>query len=572
MQRSSDSLHRLADHCIRLSRRGFLALASSLLACQPAPPRSSEQVTPSPTPTHPPLHPRAERPLRALARPTVTIRVPDLPPTLARQAQHWLARLQATLPRHWSLRLTTSHDALFHLHSTVGTPAGYVIGGRVFVPVTTHENLVRSLPRDALRALINGTIRNWRELGHPDDLPVLRVSVEQDGYQLAAADRRVPDVAELTRLITPGLFALIEPDATAASLRVLSVDGRDLFRAPGSAPQAPELVEWLVLDGPTHLLPIDTLSPEPLPHPTFTTITVAGDIILGRTVHRIMIARRDWQAPFRHIASELSWADLTIANLECALTRRYPPPEDPYTLRFLSYPDALAGLQLAGIDAVSLANNHSMDFGWLALQDTKEALAAAGIASFGAGVDIQSALEPAILGARTATVALLGFDGVSADWYGATDESPGTAPLDPELVQHAISAAANQATIVIPFFHWGVEYTLVPTPFQREIARLAIDAGATLVVGSHPHWVQGVEWYRGRPIFYSLGNFVFDQEWSPETKQGLLLHLWFRNSDLMRYELVPVIIEDYHRPRLATEAEATIILRRVQESTRALRS
>lgn len=93
-----------------------------------------------------------------------------------------------------------------------------------------------------------------------------------------------------------------------------------------------------------------------------------------------MIARRDWQAPFRHIASELSWADLTIANLECALTRRYPPPEDPYTLRFLSYPDALAGLQLAGIDAVSLANNHSMDFGWLALQDTKEALAAAGIA------------------------------------------------------------------------------------------------------------------------------------------------------------------------------------------------
>lgn len=134
----------------------------------------------------------------------------------------------------------------------------------MFVPVTTHANLVRSLPRDALRALINGTIRNWHELGHPDDLPVLRVSVEQYGYQLAEADRRVPDVAALTRLSTLGLFALIEPDATAASLRVLSVDGRDLFRSPGIASQVPELVEWLVLDGPTHLLPIDTLSPEPL--------------------------------------------------------------------------------------------------------------------------------------------------------------------------------------------------------------------------------------------------------------------------------------------------------------------
>ncbi|MFN3337562.1 MAG: CapA family protein [Thermomicrobium sp.] len=237
---------------------------------------------------------------------------------------------------------------------------------------------MRSLTQDTLRALIDGTIRNWRELGHPDDLPVLRVSVEQNGYQLAVADQHVPDVTALTGLSAPGLFALIEPEATAASLRVLSVDGRDLFRPPNVAPQVPELVEWLVLDGPTHLLPIDALPPEPLPHPRFTAITVAGDIILGRTVHRIMSARRDWQAPFRYVATELSWADLTIANLECALTRRYPPPEDPYTLRFLSYPDAVAGLQLAGIDAVSLANNHSMDFGWFALQDTKEALAAAG--------------------------------------------------------------------------------------------------------------------------------------------------------------------------------------------------
>ncbi len=577
MERRLDPPQQCAHHCdaprhLRLSRRGFLALASLLLGCHTrhiSPLAQPAASFPSPTPA---VRPRSERPSRPARNPTLTVNVPDLPSTLAQQARRWLARLEQELPQHWTLRVTASPDALFHLRTSIGTPSGHPIGGRVFVPVTTHENLVRNLTADGLRALLAGTIDNWRDLGHPDDLPILRVSIEDDGCRLATAEQQVPNVFSLTEIADHGLFALVEPDSTVATLRILSIEGNDLFRSPPVALQVPELVEWLVLEGPTHLLSLDALPPEPLPQPNFTSLTVVGDVIFGRTVHRIMVQRKDWQAPFRAVADELSWADLTIANLECALTRRYAPPEDPRTLRFLSFPEAIAGLQLAGIDAVSLANNHSMDFGWQALQDTKDALAQVGIVSFGAGANVESALEPAILCAGTVTVALLGFDGISTEWYGATNHSPGTAPLRPELVQKAISAAANRAAIVIPYFHWGVEYTLVPTTFQRQIARLAIDSGATLVVGSHPHWVQGVEWYRDRPIFYSLGNFVFDQEWSRETKQGLILHLWFRNSDLVRYDLVPVLIEDYHRPRIATPEEATVILRRVQASTRALRS
>jgi poly-gamma-glutamate synthesis protein (capsule biosynthesis protein) len=285
-----------------------------------------------------------------------------------------------------------------------------------------------------------------------------------------------------------------------------------------------------------------------------------------------MAARGDWAAPLRLVASELAWTDLTVANLECALTHRFAPPDDPYTLRFLSFPEAITGLQLSGIDAVSLANNHSMDFGPLALADTRQALAEAGILSFGAGEDLAAALAPAELALGSSRVALLGFDGISADWYGATPTTAGTAPLLPDLVERAIRDAARRADIVIPFFHWGVEYTLVPTETQRALAYLALDSGATLVVGSHPHWVQGIEWYHDKPIFYSLGNFVFDQEWSSETKQGLILHLWFAGTRLARYQLVPVVIEEFHRPRLATTSEALTILARVRESSRRLRS
>ncbi|MDW8059981.1 MAG: CapA family protein [Thermomicrobium sp.] len=446
------------------------------------------------------------------------------------------------------------------------------IGGRWLVPVSGHANLVRDVPPEAFQGLLDGSIGDWAEAGAPEHLPVRRISVLDDGYRFATAETAVGRVRSLATIPDPGLFALVEPSALAPFLRVLRIAGQDPLRPDGNDALLPGLVEWLVVEGPLDLLPPEPFAPFELPRLRTTTLTFAGDIVLGRTVHRIMAARNDWSAPFRGVASELGWADLTVANLECALTVRYLPPDDPYTLRFLTLPDAVAGLELAGIDAVSLANNHSMDFGPLALFDTQEILRKADIASFGAGRDLDEAVAPRSLEVGDVTVALLGFDGVSAGWYGAGADRPGTAPLEPELVQRAIRAAAAQADIVIPFFHWGVEYTLIPTETQRKLARIAIDSGATLVVGSHPHWVQGMEWYRGKPIFYSLGNFVFDQEWSLETKQGLILHLWFHGAELVRYDLVPVLIEDYHRPRLVEGRQAFVILARVRSSSEALAS
>jgi poly-gamma-glutamate capsule biosynthesis protein CapA/YwtB (metallophosphatase superfamily) len=555
---------------MRFTRRALLGLSPLLAVCRWAPPMPNAAPS-SPTPEMDSRKRHVKRPSRQTVSRSLrlTLGLSPLPPTLQQQAVRWMDLLREQLPPRWTLELVEPEQASIRLRVTSRYPTGPVVGVRYLVPVTSNKNFVSSLDASSLDALLAARIRDWRDLGHPEPLPVVRISVQENGKALDQPDLTVTNASDLSAQVPGGAFALVEPWALYPYLRVLHFEGRDPLRFDQN--DYPRLLtEWLTLEGAVDLLPPETLQPLFATRPVFTTLTFAGDVILGRTVHRIMAARGDWASPFRSIASELSWADLTIVNLECALTRRFQPPADPYTLRFMSFPEAIAGLTLAGIDAVSLANNHSMDFGYAAVQDTRQVCEEVGITTFGVGDNLAAAVLPAVFQIGSSRIALLGFDGVSTDWYGARENTPGTAPLRADIVEDAVRIASQQADIVIPFYHWGVEYTLVPTAQQREIARRAIDAGATLVVGSHPHWVQGVEWHRDRPIFYSLGNFVFDQERSLETKQGLILHLWLSGAELVRYELVPVLIEDYHRPRLARGEEAQAILQRVRESSRLL--
>ena len=117
--------------------------------------------------------------------------------------------------------------------------------------------------------------------------------------------------------------------------------------------------------------------------------------------------------------------------------------------------------------------------------------------------------------------------------------------------------------VVIVSIHAGVEYTRKPTQEQVDFAHLAIDSGADVVIGHHPHWIQTIEIYKNKPIFYSLGNFVFDQEWSLDTKEGLIVQLTFNSSQLTKAELVPVIIENFCCPRIADDEEKTAILNKI---------
>ena len=163
---------------------------------------------------------------------------------------------------------------------------------------------------------------------------------------------------------------------------------------------------------------------------------------------------------------------------------------------------------------------------------------------------MQAARTPALLSVTTTQgpvrFAFLGYD-IIAPWYAAREDRPGTAPLKAEFLQEDINAALELADHVLVGANWGVEYTSIPIPFQREIAGIAIEAGATFLFGNHPHWVQAVEHFNDALVAYSFGNFIFDQNWSVPTTQGMLMELGFTRDRLIGYRIRPVVIRPHSR-------------------------
>ncbi len=259
---------------------------------------------------------------------------------------------------------------------------------------------------------------------------------------------------------------------------------------------------------------------------------------------------------------ELSLADLAIANFE------NPAPDNfvyhPAGLKFSADPDLIAGLANAGIDWVSLANNHIGDFGDQGILDTLQNLDRWGIAHGGAEADLDSARAPSLLQAGGTSVAILGYDTIKAA-YGATATSPGSNQMSVARVTADVKAArAAGAGLVIVFPHWGVEYSATTTALQRRLAHAAIDAGADIVIGSHTHWAGGMEVYKGRPVFYSLGDFVFNSTRSEQTEEGIVVELTLAGSRLVQVRLLPYLILDGSQPNLLDPAgSGKVVLKQV---------
>jgi poly-gamma-glutamate synthesis protein (capsule biosynthesis protein) len=277
--------------------------------------------------------------------------------------------------------------------------------------------------------------------------------------------------------------------------------------------------------------------------------------------------------------------DLTVANLEGNLSATLPQPENDHSFSFVSSPAMLEGFALAGIDAVTLANNHTVwnDEGWgvQGLLDTMAALDDAGLPYFGAGYDLTGARAPWRTTVAGTSVAWLGIDGVTANYEvapgaengvvdfdaGATSDRPGTNPyLTAQFLEDISSAAAN-AIAVIPYFHMGAEYVGIPPAWAVAGARAAIDAGATMVVTNHPHVIQGMEIYNGRPIVYSPGNFIIDQMWGVEVRSGYALEVLLGGDRVVGLRMHGTEIEEFHQPRLMSAGEQANLLDRFWTST-----
>ena len=245
-------------------------------------------------------------------------------------------------------------------------------------------------------------------------------------------------------------------------------------------------------------------------------------------------------------------ADVAIANFEnpAPNTWRFHPSGTVFSAN----PANIAAVRDAGFDWVSIANNHIGDAGDNGILQTMKNLDKDGIKHAGAGKNLQAAHKASLLKVGDVTVGLLGYDTIAPSYWAAAD-SPGSAHMTVAALKKDIAAAhAAGADVVVVMPHWGVEYTTGPTALQQKLGRAAIDAGADMVIGNHPHWVGAMEVYKGKPIWYALGNLVFDQTWSIPTLEGITLELTFDGKHLVQAKIRPHLILDRAQPNFMDPA------------------
>ncbi len=267
--------------------------------------------------------------------------------------------------------------------------------------------------------------------------------------------------------------------------------------------------------------------------PTATIVTT-GDVMLGRSINYRSAKQNNFVWPFEKTADVLKNADITFINLESPFVDNCPLTNSGMV--FCSDQRNIQGLTFAGIDIVNLANNHIGNFGQEGIKQTRQLLE-------GNNMSLIGTTDGAVF--KTVNDIRFAFLG-----YNDFASPAGIAQAKNEKIVKDIIDAKAKSDIVAISFHWGEEYTDKPTKRQQELAYLAIDNGADLIIGHHPHWVQPTENYKDKLIVYSLGNFIFDQGWSQKTKEGIVGRFKFSGTKLTSYELLPVLINDFGQPEI----------------------
>ena len=469
-----------------------------------------------------------------------------------------------------------------------------------WVAVTDQRRDVLGLRRGDVLDILHGDARDWSAFGGSPQpiavyLPASQAAAIADalgepGRPLAAIVLPDDEVHERVAT-TPGAFALIAPEEMRLGLLALTLDGYDPYR-DFAAVSPLQLARWVRAPTPeeaTALAAAAGIVTAPVFDPVGMLVT--GELLPVRCSNFVLDHLDDYGAMFDRVRQATTAAEITVSSLETSLTDLGKPTPCRETYVLQGSPRVVDAIAEAGIDVVLPIGNHIGDC-WggcpagLVLLDTLERLHGAGIATAGAGEHLAAARAPAVVAVdvvaidpvggpvrRPVRFAFLGYDSM-APWYHATQVAPGTAPLDAASLREDVRAALEVADHVVVGANWGIEYKSDPNAFQREMAGIAIDAGAALVIGNHPHWVQAVEHFDGALVSYAGGNFVFDQDWSDETAQGLVIELGFTAERLLGYRIRPVVIRgdggDYHwiyRPEFVDPAgEGRPILDRIWEA------
>ena len=276
-----------------------------------------------------------------------------------------------------------------------------------------------------------------------------------------------------------------------------------------------------------------------------------GDIMLDRGVESMVKkeGRGNFKFPFLKISNYLSKADILFGNLESIISNKGRKIGSIYSFR--AEPEAIEGLTFAGFDIVSLANNHALDYTSEALKDCFSRLKKAGISYVGAGDNGKEAFSLKIKEAKSAKIGFLAFTNLGPEVWRAGKDSPGIAWIDEESIEdikEIVKDAKEKVDVLVVSLHAGQEYEKEPNSFQVSFSKNCIDSGADLVIGHHSHVVQPVEKYKDGWIAYSLGNFIFDQDFSEETMKGLLLQVIIEEKKIKNVNSKEIRISNFFQP------------------------
>ncbi|HLF08097.1 MAG TPA: CapA family protein [Dehalococcoidia bacterium] len=303
------------------------------------------------------------------------------------------------------------------------------------------------------------------------------------------------------------------------------------------------------------IFPPRDLSALPLDPTRLRTLIATGDVIPARYTDVVMRSRGDdFLYPVAAIKEATADADLTVINLEAPLIDGCPYHASGFV--FCGRPGFIAALQAAGVDVVTLENNHVRNYGPKGLAETTTHLERAGIAW-------ANRHTPAVLDVRGLTFGFLAFNAVGER-------------IDREGMTEQIVGLRSQVDILVVAFHWGAEYTALPMQAVLaaddpvELGHRAVDAGADLIIGNHPHWVQGLELYAQKLITYAHGNFIFDQMWSYETRVSVIGRYTFYDNILVGVTFMPTLIMNYAQPVLLEGSGAQGVLERMKEASEQL--
>jgi poly-gamma-glutamate capsule biosynthesis protein CapA/YwtB (metallophosphatase superfamily) len=462
------------------------------------------------------------------------------------------------------------------------------------VPIVGYWSMDRMITSAELRLALTGKDPKFRKVlvASPDRAAVVAAL----GVQVAGSVMELSPTAVVAAVEGhTNVLGILRAEDVRPAIRALGIDGRVMF---GDG-RVRRVADWaLTIRAPRQL---GGTTAAPFDASTTWTVVAAGDVMNDRAVYQ--------QAVVLHHGPDFPWnggtakivgrsccvaGDTTVRaaatgnagavaalfrDADLALVNHEGPTPNNFSYHPLTYPSALtfsfdpaleAGIHDAGVDIVSLANNHIRNYGSLGVTQTIANVKAAGVTPIGAGRNLAAANAPAWFAIDGVRVAILAFDAIDLGSNAATASRPGAAPLDLTRAKADIKAArAGGAQVVIVIPHWGVEYTSAATTSQRRDAAALIADGADVILGSHPHWAGAMEAIGKGVVVYSMGDFIFDLPRSEKTDEGLIVELTFVGTHLAQIDIHPTIELNRSQPNLLDPADGQVVLERIRAASSA---